>query len=158
LFTALQSAWGKTGEAVTAVLKEIPIVHLHGQLGFLPWQGQDVNRSRPFEATLSEQSVRIAAAGIKVVHEGVEDRAEQFAAAKAAIEKAERVYFLGVGTGNVNLERIGVDDFQPGRAWATEIGLTDAEYGAAQQRYYPRIEFRRNSGCLELISNFAKWD
>jgi len=158
LFTALSNSWGRPDEEVTATLNKIPIIHLHGQLGFLPWQSGDGTNRRPFEPTINKQTVGVAACGIKVVHEGVEDRAEQFAAAKAAIKKADRTYFLGLGTGNVNLTRIGADDFDGAKAWATESGLTDAEYDAACKRYNPRIDFRRHFNCLQLISNFVQWD
>ena len=39
LFESLKNSYGKTDEEVTAVLKKIPIIHVHGQLGNLLWQG-----------------------------------------------------------------------------------------------------------------------
>jgi len=92
------------------------------------------------------------------VHEGIDDRKEQFDRAKELIRNAERTYFLGVGIGNVNLERLGVADFVPGKAWATERGLTQAEYNDAVNRYRPRRDFCRHHDCKELIANFVRWD
>jgi len=156
LCTALQNSWGKSEEAAGTILKKIPIIHLHGQLGFLPWQAEE--NVRPFDTNGDVESLRIAASGIKVVHEGVEDRKQQFDDAKAAIAKAERTYFLGVGTSNVNLERLGEANFQDNKAWATEVGLTQSEFDEAKRRYSPRIEFRRHNNCREIITNFVHWD
>ena len=157
LFVALQNSWGKSAEDVADILNQIPIVHLHGQLGFLPWQPNHRGRVRPFEPTIDIQSVHIAAQGIKVVHEGVEDRKEQFDQAKKLIGDATRVYFLGVGTANVNLERIGVADFVPNNAYATEVGLTLTEFNEAQGRYGDKLQFRRSFDCSQMISDFVDW-
>jgi hypothetical protein len=119
---------------------------LHGQLGFLPWQSDRA------------EQIHIAAGGIKVVHEGTEDRREQFDAAKAAILAAQRTYLLGVGTGNVNLERLGQKDFLNDRVYATEVGLTQKEHDDAHRKYTPRIQFRQGYDCRELISNFVQWE
>jgi hypothetical protein len=124
----------------------------------LPWQSDSPKQIRAFEAVLDSEKLRIAADGIKVVHEGIEDRREQFDAAKAAILAAERTYLLGVGTGNVNLDRLGQKDFPNGKVFATEVGLTQVEHDDAHRRYAPRIEFRQHTDCRKLISNFVRWD
>ena len=102
----------------------------------MPWQPNHRGRVRPFEPTIDIQSVRIAAQGIKVVHEGVEDRKEQFDQAKELIAKRGASLFPRSGyPANVNLERIGVADFVPNKACATEVGLTQTEFNEAQGRY-----------------------
>jgi hypothetical protein len=158
LCTALENAWGKTLDEVGALLRKMPIIHLHGQLGFLPWQSDRADQIRAFEMTLDPERIRIAADGIKVVHEGIEDRREQFDAAKAAILAAQRTYLLGVGTGNVNLDRLGQKDFPNAKVFATEVGLTQVEHDDAHRRFTPRIEFRQDADCRRLISNFVQWD
>jgi hypothetical protein len=156
LCTALQSSWGQSEEAAGAILRRILIIHLHGQLGFLPWQSD--KNIRRFEPSIDAQSLRIAADGIKVVHEGVEDRKEQFDAAKAAIAGADHTYFLGVGTSNVNLERLDVANFKDAKASATEVGLTQTEHNEVVKRYGPKIEFRQDYDCKRMISDFVRWD
>ena len=93
-----------------------------------------------------------------MVHEGIEDRREQFDAAKAAILAAQRIYLLGVGTGNENLDRLGQKDFPNAKVFATEVGLTQVEHDDAHRRFTPRIEFRQDTDCRRLISNFVRWD
>jgi hypothetical protein len=158
LFTVLKNAWGKSDDEVSGLLRQIQIIHLHGQLGFLPWQSDNPSQVRGFEPVLNPETLRIGAAGIKVVHEGIDDRREQFDAAKAAILAASRTYLLGVGTGNVNLNRLGEKGFPNDKVFATEVGLTQVEYDDAHRRYRPRIEFRRHTDCKQMISNFVTWD
>jgi hypothetical protein len=38
LCTTLQNRYGKTEAQCAAVLERIPIIHLHGRLGYLPWE------------------------------------------------------------------------------------------------------------------------
>jgi hypothetical protein len=56
-----------------SILDRIPIIHLHGQLGQLPWQG---DKGRPFyhgiEAT---DDLLPAIQGIKIIHEDITDGA-----------------------------------------------------------------------------------
>jgi hypothetical protein len=137
------------------MITKIPIIHLHGQLGLLPWQFD--SNSRAFDGIVSEQNIRIAASGIKVVHEGVENRKKQFGEAKELIRLAKRVYFLGVGTSNVNMDRLDVISLPEGKASATEVGLTQTEYNEVVSRYATKIEFRRNHDCREMVSNFVQW-
>jgi hypothetical protein len=155
LSTALQNAWGKSERDAGALIAKIPIIHLHGQLGLLPWQSP--TNARAFDGIVSTQNIRIAANGIKVVHEGVEDRRKQFDDAKELIRLAKRVYFLGVGTSNVNLERIGVMDFEDGKAAATEVGLTQTEFNEVHARYGNKLSFLQGRGCREMISNYVEW-
>jgi hypothetical protein len=157
LYTALVNSWGESEDAVVSALSRIPMIRLHGRLGYLPWQPNHRGRVRQFEPTIDAQSVRIAASEIKVVHEGVEERKEQFDEAKKLIARAERVYLLGVGTHNVNLERLGASKFVPNKVSATEIGLTDAEYTEIRNQYGDMLYFRRNTDCSQMISNFVQW-
>ena len=40
LFTALFNSYGRSQDECLAQLKHIPIIHLHGAIGNLPWQGR----------------------------------------------------------------------------------------------------------------------
>jgi hypothetical protein len=155
LSTALQHAWGVSEAEAGKVLSSIPIIHLHGQLGFLPWQSD--KNTRAFNTTMDSQSLRIAAEGIKVVHEGVEDRKEQFSQAKELIKSAARVYFLGVGTSNVNMDRLDVMNFEPNKVVVTEKGLTETEYAEVRLRYGDKLSFVRHYDCRQMISNYVQW-
>jgi len=55
-----------------------PIVHVHGQLGNLPWQP---NNGRSYGADLDVISLHAAAQGIKIIYEA-KDEDEAFAGCK----------------------------------------------------------------------------
>jgi hypothetical protein len=58
LFVALKNSYGKSDDEVARKLDKIPIVHVHGQLGFLPWAGDN---SRDYADTRNTGEVKIAA-------------------------------------------------------------------------------------------------
>ena len=40
MLTALANTYGKDETTCAEILAHIPIIHLHGRLGYLPWQGK----------------------------------------------------------------------------------------------------------------------
>lgn len=150
---ALSNTWGKSVAEAGAVLNKMNIVHLHGQMGFLPWQAD--TGVREYNGTVDRTALSVCVNEMKIVHEGIDDREKQFAEAKARMHDAARVYFLGVGFGKTNMERLDVLNLAEGKAWATDKGLTDAEHRAIQELYGAHLNLRRHNDCKEIISNFA---
>jgi hypothetical protein len=134
LFGALKSTYGKSDAEVAGVLKQIRIIHVHGCLGPLRWQGTD---GRPYFSPLRQYSdfvaepggrdramnrLRVEGAGpLAYVLAAVQKASEQiiivskaqpdtpeFESAKSALVEAERVYFLGFGYLSANLQRLGM--------------------------------------------------
>jgi|SRR5579863_95678 len=106
LFQAFLRRWGSGPGKVVDAFRSLPIIHLHGQLGLLPWQTQDSQSTRPYEGGVSGQAVQIAATGIKIISEpDLEDSAE-FKQARGFLNAAERVYILGFGYHADNMRRL----------------------------------------------------
>jgi hypothetical protein len=101
LFTTLCARYGKTDAEVAALVNQVKIVHVHGTLGSLPWQSAD--KSRPYSTSTTEQFVRMAANGIKIVGE---DSSVEFEAARGLMQGAERIALLGFGYHSVNMRRL----------------------------------------------------
>jgi hypothetical protein len=57
LVTTLQNRYGKTEAECAVVLERIPIVHLHGRLGYLPWQKGEGRR--PYNAEMNREVMKI---------------------------------------------------------------------------------------------------
>lgn len=107
LFEAIRELYGVGAEEAAAVLSRIPFVHVHGQMGMLPWQtAPDGAGVRPYQASLSSKSVEIAAAGIRVIHEGDLDGSQEFEQARKVIGDAQRAIFLGFGYHETNMKRL----------------------------------------------------
>jgi hypothetical protein len=127
-FTGMQNKYGKNFEKCTNKLKKIPIIRLHGQLGYLPWQSADSGKWRQYSADISERfAFREAAELIKIISENIGDDPE-FTIAHELIEKAEVVYFLGFGYNDNNLQRLNIKAKRPGQIiLGSSFGLGIAE-------------------------------
>lgn len=107
-FTGIENKYGKSPEDCAKVFKKIPIIHLHGQLGFLPWQSPDSGQWRQYGEDISERfAFRDASGQINIISEDISNNPE-FTIAHELIEKAEVVYFLGFGYNDNNLHRLNI--------------------------------------------------
>lgn len=135
LLDAVQARYNmKLPEAVSCV-SNMNIIHVHGALGNLQELGESI--ANPYGCELTVQSIRNAAGGIKVWHEG-EKHFGLFAKASEAILSADRVYFLGFGFHDANMKRLGRDSWsgqQEGKFWATCYGLERGEMKQAGVRF-----------------------
>lgn len=105
LFRALKNSYRLSNADATQLMESVPIIHLHGSLGLLPWQrdgglkygGTDNRRS----------DVQLASKSIRIIHEEVDlDKDPEFRRAYTEIDKAKRIVLLGFGYDDKNLERL----------------------------------------------------
>jgi hypothetical protein len=97
LFVSLKNSFGAQLNACAKVLANIPIVHLHGRLGYLPWQREN-NRAYG-DISITAHAVEKCAREMRVVHEDITDRDKDFNQAKQLLKDARRVYLMGFGFG-----------------------------------------------------------
>ena len=113
LFLAVKSCNPDKNESeIASMVQTIPIIHLYGSLGRLPWQKEEVGLSSnviPFgigaESLTSDILIK-SADSIKIMSDsnGVTPAFER---AKEILKNAERIYFLGFGFYKKNVERLG---------------------------------------------------
>jgi hypothetical protein len=155
LFTSLQNTFGGSTEACADVMNKIPLLHLHGRLGFLPWQ--DAN-ARPYGTELSIRALEMCVENIKLVHEELEaDRTKVFEQAKTLMQHAEKIYFLGFGFGALNMERLGLIDLPANKAIATADGFTQTEVNNISNKLGGRISIYPNYNVDSLFRNMVSW-
>lgn len=117
LCTTLAKLYGKTEAECAEKLKEINIVHIYGQLGFLPWQGpKDPNFFKikyeaygPIDDREKRITIQYAMKYIKIMSETIEKDDPDIERAKKLINEAEKTYILGFGFHPRNIEIIGMD-------------------------------------------------
>ncbi len=102
LFTALKNDYNEPDGECRRAIEQLSIVHVHGKLGYLPWQSDD---GRPYEPTEEPDLIGEAAKGIRIVHEGAKED-EELVRAKKIIRDAKVICFLGFGYLKDNIERI----------------------------------------------------
>jgi hypothetical protein len=111
LFLSVKSCYpGKNDSEIASMVQTIPIIHLYGSLGRLPWQKHEVGLSQnvtPFGAeSLTYENLPKAADSIHIISDsnGV---TPEFDKAKEILKNAEYIYFLGFGFYKKNIERLG---------------------------------------------------
>lgn len=134
LHECLKHTYGLSEEGAAELLAHIPVVHVHGSLGRLPWESGDA-KVRPYSAELTPASVAVARDSIRVIHEGGYDD-PALRKARDVINAAEVVVFLGFGYHEPNVERLQIDFSRDRVYWGTACGLREAECNSIQRRLF----------------------
>ena len=103
-----------SSEPVDNIVKQaetLPVIHVHGKLGNLPWQ--NVRDNIPYNSPSNDTNVRLAAQQISIIHEA-EDASKEFEEARKLLIEAKNIYILGFGYHETNLKRLGLKSIQSG--------------------------------------------
>jgi len=154
LFTSLKNSYDKSDDECAKAISAIPIIHLHGSLGRLPWQG---NPSRSYEPITNESALTVAASSIKIIHEDISDgRDRDFERAKELLAKAEQVRCLGFGYNSINMERLGLASLSTGLLQGTKLGMGTRELQSVGGLLNGKIVFLEGD-CFEVVSQRLIW-
>ncbi|MBI3703464.1 MAG: hypothetical protein HY244_06360 [Rhizobiales bacterium] len=158
LCTALQFTYGKSAESCATELNKIPIIHLHGRLGFLPWDSG--GSSRHYRPEIDQRALEVSIQNIKIIHEDISDgRDRDFENAKRIIGEAERIYFLGFGYNEMNMQRLAIDSIPPGKAWGTAHGVIGTERARIAQTGGSKICLAHaHEDCFVFLRNYVSWN
>jgi hypothetical protein len=117
LYTALKHKYpGKKEEEYKNKLDDIPVFHIYGQLGYLPFGSKGDKKSIPYDYNwkmaeidfyqFDEKKTLIenVSQEIKIVHEG--ETINEPIEIRTMLNYAERIYFLGFGFNTINLTRL----------------------------------------------------
>lgn len=134
LYTSIKNSYQISDEKCADVVNAIPIIHLHGQIGNLPWQVND-DTGRPYHPqvpacrtvidslnprTASGISTPTLSAAvhyikgisrqIKIIHEADVEKDVEFKKAHELLSDADNIYFLGFGYNDENLKRLKISE------------------------------------------------
>ena len=158
LFVSLKNSFGKSDEETAKVVQQIKVVHLHGSLGHLPWQGGE-SPIQFGDKNIDSNKIRVVTDAIKVVHEDhkLDGRDADFNLAHEMLENAKKVYLLGFGFGARNVQRIKLDTLRPQQQFGgTAYMLTARETRDCRALCGGYVDLR-NEPCLELMRNFVEF-
>ncbi|WP_170868430.1 hypothetical protein [Desulfatibacillum alkenivorans] len=172
LFSALQADYGKGENDCAEQLDKIPIIHVHGQLGLLPWQDKKAGRAYAsgIDIERKREEFQTSARAIKIIHE-VEnaDDIPEFIKAQRLMNEANQIYFLGFGYDPTNCKRLKIPDSSVWKA-GTGYGLLHQErrevgkllgYRPEGSKYgrgdVPVLQLSpMQVDCLEFLREFAE--
>ncbi|MBW1814117.1 MAG: hypothetical protein JRJ39_10750 [Deltaproteobacteria bacterium] len=141
------------------IVNSIPIIHLHGQIGKLPWQTND-STGRPYtkdfdslkfikdslsprnpyhESDLASKRHDILniSEQIKIIHEKKLDSDIELQKAHKLLDKANNIYFLGFGYNDDNLRRLKISEISP--KIKRNIDGTSHGIGAAKKEHIKKV-------------------
>lgn len=102
LFEHLKNLFYKVSkEEIVKQLQRIPIYHVYGRVGDLPWQGGD----KRYGFKYSYENVCNIKDRIKIIFDRTGPEIDSI---KSAIESAKQVFFLGFGYDETNMKAIGL--------------------------------------------------
>ncbi len=122
LHESLKNLSGRTDNECAAIVKKIPIIHLHGYLGGFSWQ---VKKGRAYSSKVEAGEIKKASTKIQVVSEDVK-KIKEFKRAHEALKSADQIFFLGFGYDEVNISRLNTKDWNTNKViGGTSCGLTE---------------------------------
>lgn len=150
LYTSLSSYDEKIQRAkVIELIEQIPIVHLYGQIDLLDWQAPG---GRPYGQEITVYQLKDYKENISIVFEKYTDAIKkQFDKANQLIKEAGRIYILGFGFHENNLERLN-HDYLKGR---TVIGTAydlDNEQLEVIKKFWGDYKIREKEGSPDILS------
>ncbi|MBC7911334.1 MAG: SIR2 family protein [Pyrinomonadaceae bacterium] len=149
LFIAIKHSYGISDSDTAKLVRTIPIIHLHGDLGKLTVLD---GIGRPYEPTISPSILNQCATDIKIIYEDVTDDS-QFVEAQKLIESAELVCFLGFGFHPMNINRLWVkskDSRRPRKIYGTAYKMPNSEKSVVERRFIVSAESRYQEERIQL--------
>jgi len=153
---SLLNGYGRSAEERKEVLKRVDIIHLHGRLGYLPWQ-EGQNRVPFGEMPITPQILDMCQREIRVVHENIEDRDVEFGAARKLLREAKRIYFMGFGYAQQNIERLNLAEAKPDICEGTGLDLAPKERDSIGRRT-GIIKAVQSMDCLTFLHERVDWN
>lgn len=158
LFMVLQHTYGKSPEQCAEQINKIPIIHVHGRIGALPWQESE---SRAYEPRLDPEYVKIASDQIIIIISEGNDSSIEFQEAFRLLEGADRgkIFFLGFGYNDTSLKRLRLSNVQHDGggstiAKGTAFHVPDSDRHSIKAKW-PIELYNNNLDVLEFLENHA---
>lgn len=129
----------KSEDEIDCAASPLEVLHVHGQLGFLPWQRRPNDSVVPYDTDRTVNVIRRSATHIKIIHEasGLDD---EFERARKLLMDAHSICIIGFGYDQTNLTRLGLQNLtsvNPLRTFAgTTMGLSNRQHQIIS-RYFP---------------------
>ena len=144
LYVAMSNLHRSDHAATQAILKSFRVLHVHGQLGWLPWQIKPGthNERRNYNGEWSQPALGVCIKSMRMIHEDAPQSAELLSQIKAWLNEAERIVFLGFSFHPTNVQKLqldALDDLTGKSLFATGVGLSKTRAEQLRQVYPLKI-------------------
>lgn len=153
--TSLKYSFNLEDSKIANIITNETILHLHGVVGFLPWQN-GVNKfdydynGQNFESHYNK--VIEASKSIKIIYENLSDQI--FDKASECIREADEVYTIGFGFHYINLQRLKLRPLSK-KIICSAYGLTKNECENIEHIYPAILTLdRNNNNSLSFLRNY----
>ena len=152
LMTALVNQLNETEQRVAEKLTKIPIIHLYGKLGKLPWETVKMDDySRDYNPLVLPHLLRRSSKSLKIIHDQVLPDNEDFRQARKLLSNARKIYFLGFGYHKDNLERLRIKSLT-----SSTTGITSTTTTPTVSRIIEGTSFKLPQDLKESIPKIYK--
>jgi hypothetical protein len=141
LHTSLQNLHGRSRDDCNTTLGKIPIIHVYGQLGKMPYSVSGAFSYGP-RPELKYEDVAAAAEGITLLHEEASDLNE----AHRLLAAASRICFLGFSYHELNVKRLKTSAVGSKQIFGTCRGLIGGERHDVETRIHEAFGSRLKFG------------
>jgi len=160
LYDSLSNSFKSIGpQKVMEQLNHVKICHVFSQVGPLEWQGQP--NAIPYRVNVNEVGIDTLADNIRIAYdEGENPKLQE---AHNLLSRANRVFFLGFGYADENLDTLGIPDVlaKVALVCGTARGFTEKEIGKVKSRLRAgssdgdkQTVIIENSDCRALLREF----
>jgi hypothetical protein len=159
LYSALQKHYGVDATKAQSVMQSLTIFHPYGQIGNLPWQGE---QGLPFGFPVNRANLLMASGEIRTYTEQIEDT-ETLAKIKQEVATAETLVFLGFSYLPTNMKIL-----DPGprcsvqRIFGTAYGISHSDLEEVQGQLQALVHknlrgyIRTELTCAGLLQEYSR--
>lgn len=147
LYEALRNSYGKSHVEILSTLKNIPIIHIPGQVGNIPWQG-----TREQDTQISRTELLEATKGINIVQ-----KLEINVQIQELLNSSEVIAFLGFGYDESSMKSLGISNLEDKIIMGSTFGLKPGEIKLIAKKSNGKITFPKTKIAQALdVKGFLK--
>ncbi|MGD0785727.1 MAG: SIR2 family protein [Sedimentisphaerales bacterium] len=153
-YESLRDSFAEVPEQeIIQILNQLKIIHVYGSIAPLEWQ--NIKNGVKYKTPISERILQGTSQNLRTIYE--EKQNPQLAEAKKLIAEANKIFFLGFGYAEENMDILGLPQIISlgAKIYGTGLGLEQKEREKIHSRVWaglkPEPEIKMKKGLYEII-------
>ena len=146
LFIALRAAFNLKSSECRTLMKSIPIIHMHGDLGALPWQ---LKGGIEYSPQITEKKIASALSNIQLISESTSQALIDMV--KKKLLSSRKVFFMGLAYHPDYMDNLEIGKIQQTALRGTLINMLSAEEASVREKYHRMIDFQKLN-CYHFLT------